>query len=127
MAAANTSIPEHVDPKVMKEALSCESIVSESPDLDPIGENAPVQSLFIGMNFGVPWNGGGGEFDTGTPSPQESNVSVTFGSNQIECVSAHLTRNIGLNADERSSAEKLVAAIGFGIHDELGQSNGIWH
>ena len=124
MAAANTSIPEHVDPKVVKEAPPVNQLVSESPDLDPIGENAPVQSLFIGMNFGVPWNGGGGEFDTGTSSPQESNISVTFGSNQIECVSAHLTRNIGLNADERSSAEKLVTAIGFGIHDELGQSNG---
>ena len=82
------------------------------------------------MNFGVPWNGRGGEFDTGTSSPQESNIfHATFGSNhKTECVSAHLTRNIGLNADERSSAEKLVTAIGFGIHDELGTiKREIWH
>ena len=75
MAAANTPTPDHVDPSVHKEAPRLNQSVSESPDLDPIGENAPVQSLFIGMNFGVPWNGGGGEFDTGTSSPQNQHFS----------------------------------------------------
>ena len=33
-----------------------------NPDADPIGQHWPRQSLFVGQNYSVEWNGGGGKF-----------------------------------------------------------------
>ncbi len=36
--------------------------ILRNPDLDPIGVHWPRQSLFVGSNHVVQWNGGGGGF-----------------------------------------------------------------
>ena len=55
-----------------------------NPDLDPIGVHWPRQSLFVGSNHVVQWNGGGGGFAANSESVSEADLDVALGRNPIE-------------------------------------------
>ena len=50
--------------------------VRRNPDADPIGQHWPRQSLFVGQNYSVEWNGGGGDFAAHQQAVNEADVDV---------------------------------------------------
>ena len=54
-------------------------LVMKNPDADPIGPHWPRQSLFVGQNHCVEWNGGGGKFASNQSTINEADVDVALG------------------------------------------------
>ena len=96
-----------------------------NPDLDPIGVHWPRQSLFVGSNHAVQWNGGGGGFAANSDSVSEADLDVALGRNPIESFATVLAGEIpNLSGNERSQMEKLLTAFGLGVYSETTQPNG---
>ena len=96
-----------------------------NPDLDPIGVHWPRQSLFVGSNHVVQWNGGGGGFAANSESVSEADLDVALGRNPIESFATVLAGEIpNLSGNERSQVEQLLTAFGLGVYSETTQPNG---
>ena len=96
-----------------------------NPDLDPIGVHWPRQSLFVGSNHVVQWNGGGGGFAANSDSVSEADLDVALGRNPIESFATVLAGEIpNLTGNERSQMESLLTAFGLGVYSETTQPNG---
>jgi len=96
-----------------------------NPDADPIGQHWPRQSLFVGQNYSVEWNGGGGKFAAHQEAVNEADVDVAMGRNPIESFATVLAGEIpNLSGSERKQAEELLTAFGLGVYSETSQPNG---
>ena len=96
-----------------------------TPDLDPFGVHWPRQSLFVGSNHVVQWNGGGGGFAANSESVSEADLDVALGRNPIESFATVLAGEIpNLSGNERSQVEQLLTAFGLGVYSETTQPNG---
>jgi hypothetical protein len=99
--------------------------VIRNPDADPIGQHWPRQSLFVGQNHCVEWNGGGGKFAAHQDAVNEADVDVAMGRNPIESFASVLAGEIpNLSGIERKQAEELLTAFGLGVYSEASQPNG---
>ncbi len=99
--------------------------VRRNPDADPIGQHWPRQSLFVGQNYSVEWNGGGGNFAAHQQAVNEADVDVAMGRNPIESFATVLAGEIpSLSGEERRQTEQLLTAFGLGVYSETSQPNG---
>ena len=100
-------------------------LIMKNPDADPIGPHWPRQSLFVGQNHCVEWNGGGGKFASNQSTINEADVDVALGRSPIESFATVLAGEIpNLSGTERRRAEELLTAFGLGVYSETTQPNG---